>query len=340
MSIRFFRRIKIAPGLSVNLSKRGASVSVGPRGAKITAGTKGVRGTTGVTGTGLFYTSKIQTSSTSKKLTQHENSQSNEGKGVLDVGFFEKLLAPAHKKAFINGCKEMIKGDDQKALKEFVKDQHADCLFMSGLILLKQENKKDAIKYFELAKNNDQRLGELFNEYNISPTFNLKITEHISTQLTTDKRSLYLLLVELYQELNNVDQALKLLNTLIVDYPNDLITKLSFSEVLLDMGNANSSKKVVDLIGNIENESELHTCLFYYKSDALNKLGLNTAASDLLTQALRKKRDRSVDLLNAIRYLRAIVYEELGKKSQSRKDLEILYSNDPTYEDVAERLKL
>ena len=35
MPLRFFRRIRIAPGVSVNLSKSGASVSVGPRGAKV-----------------------------------------------------------------------------------------------------------------------------------------------------------------------------------------------------------------------------------------------------------------------------------------------------------------
>ncbi|MBS3821946.1 MAG: DUF4236 domain-containing protein, partial [Phycisphaerae bacterium] len=43
MAFRFFRRTKIAPGLSLNLSKRGVSASVGPRGAKLTAGTRGPR---------------------------------------------------------------------------------------------------------------------------------------------------------------------------------------------------------------------------------------------------------------------------------------------------------
>jgi hypothetical protein len=54
--LRFFRRIRIAPGVSVNLSKSGPSVSVGPKGAKVTVGTKGVRKTVGLPGTGLYYT--------------------------------------------------------------------------------------------------------------------------------------------------------------------------------------------------------------------------------------------------------------------------------------------
>ncbi len=37
MSFRFFRRMKIAPGISLNLSRSGPSLSLGPRGAKLTA---------------------------------------------------------------------------------------------------------------------------------------------------------------------------------------------------------------------------------------------------------------------------------------------------------------
>jgi Protein of unknown function (DUF4236) len=54
--LRFFRRIRIAPGVSVNVSKSGASVSVGPRGAKVTVGRKGIRKTVGLPGTGVYYT--------------------------------------------------------------------------------------------------------------------------------------------------------------------------------------------------------------------------------------------------------------------------------------------
>ncbi len=55
--MRFFRRIQIAPGLTMNLSKGGASLSCGVRGAHITMGRTGIRKTVGVPGTGIFYTS-------------------------------------------------------------------------------------------------------------------------------------------------------------------------------------------------------------------------------------------------------------------------------------------
>ncbi len=53
---RLWRRIRIAPGLTVNLSKRGPSVSVGVRGAHVTLGRRGIRKTVGIPGTGMFLT--------------------------------------------------------------------------------------------------------------------------------------------------------------------------------------------------------------------------------------------------------------------------------------------
>ena len=58
MGFRFYRRIRLCPGLSVNLSRSGPSLSVGVRGAHVTVGRRGVTRTIGVPGTGLFYTSR------------------------------------------------------------------------------------------------------------------------------------------------------------------------------------------------------------------------------------------------------------------------------------------
>jgi Protein of unknown function (DUF4236) len=57
MGMRFFRRVRLAPGLTLNLSRSGPSLSMGARGAHVTVGKRGVRRTVGVPGTGLFYTS-------------------------------------------------------------------------------------------------------------------------------------------------------------------------------------------------------------------------------------------------------------------------------------------
>jgi hypothetical protein len=56
-SFRFYRRARIFPGLSVNLSKSGPSLTLGVRGAHMTFGPRGVRRTVGIPGTGIYYTS-------------------------------------------------------------------------------------------------------------------------------------------------------------------------------------------------------------------------------------------------------------------------------------------
>jgi len=57
VAIRFRKRIRLAPGLHVNLSKKGISLSVGVRGAQITVGRRRVTKTLGIPGSGLSSTS-------------------------------------------------------------------------------------------------------------------------------------------------------------------------------------------------------------------------------------------------------------------------------------------
>src|SRR5207249_11878548 len=61
MGFRFYRRVRLFPGVSVNLSRSGPSLSVGVRGAHVTVGRRGVTRTVGVPGTGLFWTSRTGT---------------------------------------------------------------------------------------------------------------------------------------------------------------------------------------------------------------------------------------------------------------------------------------
>jgi hypothetical protein len=56
-NFRFYRRVSIFPGLSVNVSKSGPSLTLGMRGAHVTFGNKGIRRTVGIPGTGIYYTS-------------------------------------------------------------------------------------------------------------------------------------------------------------------------------------------------------------------------------------------------------------------------------------------
>jgi hypothetical protein len=60
MYLRFFRRVRLAPNLWLNLSRSGVSWSVGLRGLRATVGKTGARLTVGLPGTGLSVTQHIQ----------------------------------------------------------------------------------------------------------------------------------------------------------------------------------------------------------------------------------------------------------------------------------------
>lgn len=68
--MRFRRRIRIVPGLYINVSGSGLSASVGPRGASLTLGKKGVFANTSLPGTGLSYRSKLSGSGQKPKAAR------------------------------------------------------------------------------------------------------------------------------------------------------------------------------------------------------------------------------------------------------------------------------
>lgn len=56
MGLRFYRRVRLVPGVHVNFSRSGPSLTVGVRGAHVTVGKRGVTRTIGLPGSGIFYT--------------------------------------------------------------------------------------------------------------------------------------------------------------------------------------------------------------------------------------------------------------------------------------------
>lgn len=72
MAFRFHRRIRIAPGVRLNISKSGVSASAGIRGASITAGKRGLWSNVGAPGTGLSYRSRLDKSAAHQRRVARE----------------------------------------------------------------------------------------------------------------------------------------------------------------------------------------------------------------------------------------------------------------------------
>ena len=341
--------MKIAPGLTLNLSKSGGSLSFGPRGAKYTIGPRGRRATVGIPGTGLFYTS---TSSASGRRGGRSGKTSGWAappvptvptKDRLTMGFFKRLVTPADEEAFVDGCRELSQGNYPAALRHLQGATHlTDGAFLAGFLHLNKEQTAHAIPLLQQAARDCRQLGRYFDKYGLALTLSLPITEEVAAHVGPSLRGTLLALVEAYQVAENWDKAHECLQRLRKLEPADVVILLSLVELFwqANYGNEETCRHIVKLTKDIDNETPIHTAILLYKARALNGLKMHTAARDILTKALRRKKDRSEDLMLALRYERALTYESLGQSKRAQSDFERIYAEDPDFEDVEKRLSV
>jgi len=72
MAFRFSKRIKIAPGIKVNVGLRGVSASVGGRGGSVNISKRGVSAGASIPGTGLSYRKNLSSSSSQRAMQREQ----------------------------------------------------------------------------------------------------------------------------------------------------------------------------------------------------------------------------------------------------------------------------
>lgn len=327
MAFRFFRRMRIAPGLTVNLSKSGASLSLGPRGARYTIGPRGRRATLGLPGTGLFY-------------TMHEPRKTQtRRREPLELGFLQRRSAPANEQAFVAGLKA-LGHDEAEARTQFARAAElADAAWLLGLLCLKHEEHAEARRHLGRALDNPHNLGTLFIKYGVSPEALLHITPEITAHIQPEERGIRLALVELAQSEGDPVEARAQLDRLLALAPDDPVVVLSFAELALDHPENHAlMDRVIRLSTDMPNETAVDTAILLYRGRALRALGLKDAAIQALTLANRRHKDRPAPLMQQIRHDRAILYEEVGRKTQARREFERLYAEAPDFFGLRDRL--
>lgn len=338
MGYRFWRRIPLAKGVTLNLSKGGVSLSFGRRGFRYTIGRRGRRTTLGIPGTGLFYTL-----TSSRKGEERQEEAIVPLKDRLTLGFFQRLFTSKEEQAFVDGCRALVLGRDEEALAHLKEASHyADGAYLAGFLALKQGNLAEGEKYLTLVLDNYEALNKLFSKYGFHPVLELAIAEEVSVYLGVDYEGALLGLVEIFQLQKRWEEAIVAFEKLLELQPEDPVVKLSLAELLMDAypGDKKTYEKIVNLLQDVENETPIHTALLLYKARALKGLKLYDAAVETLKLALRRKKDRPEELRKTLLYERACLYETLGEKRKARKDFEKLYAQDPSFEDVAEKLGL
>jgi tetratricopeptide (TPR) repeat protein len=336
MSFRFWRRIRIAPGVTLNLSKSTASLSFGPRGAKYTISPRGNRVTAGLPGTGLFYTVH------EPRRASPANAPNVAQRDRLSLGFFRRLFTPADERALVDGLKALNAGDEATALAEFEKAADLlDAAWMAGMLRLRREEFGPARRHLDAALGGLDRLGGLLEKYGIAAQVTFPVTPEVDAHVRPRERGTRLALVEIAQFEGDRAAAMRHIERLLAIEPDDPVVQLSFAELTLeDDADLAQVERVIALTAGITNHTSVEAALLLYRGRALARLGLTDAAIDVFTVALRRRKDRAATLLRQLRYERAVLYDQVGRKAQARRELERVFAEEPGFEDVRERLGL
>jgi tetratricopeptide (TPR) repeat protein len=260
----------------------------------------------------------------------------------LDLNYFQQLSAADSDKALLAGFKAMAGGDQRGAFEQFclAAPASADGAFMAGVSALQFGIHTDAVRFLEQALARHQELGTTLRKFGVKAWVSFKLTDEVYAHVQPDRFGALLALAEARQSLGDNEGATEGLRELLTLAPGDLMVRVALAELLADdeTPDEDTAQELASLGAGIENDGELHCVLLLHQGRALMRLGLLDGAKDVLTRALSKRKDRSVELLCAIRYERAEVHAALGDARSAKSDFEKIYALDPEYEDVAEKL--
>jgi len=105
----------------------------------------------------------------------------------LSLSFFQRLLTSDDNEALVDGCRELVLGNEEKALEHLRQVVHlADGAYLAGFLALKKERLEEATDYLATAAEKHSRLGCYFSKYGISATLSLPIADEVSAHVGPD----------------------------------------------------------------------------------------------------------------------------------------------------------
>lgn len=344
---QFRKSFQLLPGLRLNISKKGASLSIGPDGAHITTGTAGTNLYLDLPGSGAYYRKKLDvgrlTSNKSETKDTGKDTSSSEQDEHLSVGFWDRLTKPPEELDLIDALRAFSEGDEVKAYEIAQRATHlADGAFLAGVLAINNQRYAQAVEYLKKALEKKDQLGQHFDKYEVDARVELPVTDEVSAEIMPDERGVLLALAEAYQRGDVDELAIETMQQLQKHDPDDLVIRLALAELLNDRypDAPQVQQRIIELAEGVHNASPIHAALMFYRARALRKLGMYEGADDTLKKATRRRKDYPKDLLLALNYERAMIYEATGKTKEAQKEFQKVYAEAPAYEDVAARLGL
>jgi tetratricopeptide (TPR) repeat protein len=253
------------------------------------------------------------------------------------------LFAPGYEKAFHKAIHRYAGGDTQGALLLFreaaEKDQINKALgddFFAGLLSAHLREDATAIQFLEKVVTAATALPDaLMSKYVEGGSVAVPVTESVAVEVPFGSLAAALTLAEVYQRNGRGEEAIGLLQQLVVDAEGHPFLILSLCDLYAEVGAWN---EIVDIASGVTNEDDVSLQVRLIQARAFREQGMDEAALEAYKDALRSKK-RDPELLREARYERARLYLASGKKAQGRRELEKLYAEDAQFRDVAALLR-
>lgn len=362
MGFRFWRRIRVAPGVTLNLSKTGGSLSFGTRGANLTLGRRGAQGTVGIPGSGLFYTKRVGAGSGGKGggtpgrgTRTHAGAPGGRERGSGEQESGQRAISRSHFrwKWLGAGGKHLAEaivlwseGREAEATEHaLAAPELPDARFFGGMLLLRAGRHADAEREFKEALRSHAEVGRWFKRLKLTLGIEFPVTDALYVDLPLRREGVELALVEALQGQGKISEAVGIVRGLQTAHPADPVIRISLGDLLLDEAHSKKvTKSELEEVARFpdlgDSRSQVDTVMVMLKAGALQRLGLSAPSLRMLSGLLRRKSGLSEELRTAVLFERALVYALRGEARKSRSDLEEVYARDPDFRDVRARLGL
>ena len=324
MGFRMRKSIKVAPGVRLNVSKRGVGASMGAGGARYSVHSTGRRTVSAHSGIpGIYYQKSV--SGKGGRTSAGSGPQATASAAPAKPG----LLAPRGEKQLWKA----IRAQDVATITRIGEDEPGYRVVAWSIAGLKlsETDPSEATRLLEavFATGQDPAATVFASQY-LRTLVSLDIASGVTAELPLNRDAVGLTLAELKQEAGDLDGAIETVEHL------EPTTYAAVSLVEL-YAQAGRWDEVVELTEGLANEDDASALLLCYRGMAFVHQGFHDAAHESFKEALRS-RSRPAEIRHLALSERATNYVAQGKKAMARKDLERILAEDSTYEGVRERL--
>ena len=340
MSVRFRRRLKIAPGLTLNFNKNSVGLSLGVRGAHYTMNSNGRRTiSAGIPGTGISSVETLSGGTRTRRSTASQESLTPQRSGPPSPGFFAAKI----ERALYAFLMDIYNADSTDTPKQVVdkasalKAEHPALAPALDLITFAHSSTdpafSDNVEAWgkQLWDNRKAVFSDpLVEKYMVGIIPSTHITRGIATHEIYDEQVLGFIWSEVLQSKNKYDEALAVLEEM---NPDQLVA-IAIADIELTDGKYDEA---IETTEDIENEDDATAMLLVLRGIAFREKKLLDASAECFKRALSHK-NRSEGVRHRAHFERAETYTRMGKKAMAIKDLENILVDEPDYPEVEEKL--